>query len=273
MNLAIRQADFPRYSVVVPVFNEGANIGTYCRQALEALPAGYELLICYDFEGDDTLAALASLPAEQKPPVIRLIRNHLNRGVRYAIEAGMRAARAPIVVVTMGDLSDDLSTVGPMVCLAEQGADVVCGSRYMRGGRQIGGPRLKGLMSRAAGLTLHWFCGVPAHDLTNGFRAYRRSFLERTPIQSPTGFSLGLELAVRAHFGGAKLAEVPTTWHDRTAGQSRFRLLAWLPHYLYWYFWAFGQRWLKASHSRQSVDTLSRPIPLPDIPPRRGKAA
>jgi hypothetical protein len=159
-----------------------------------------------------------------------------------------------------------------MVTLAEGGADVVCGSRYMPGGRQIGGPVLKGLMSRLAGLTLHWFCGLPAHDLTNGFRAYRRSFLERTPILSATGFSLGLELAVRAHFGGGKIAEVPTTWHDRTAGQSHFRVLAWLPHYLYWYFWAFRQRWLGPSTPKPPIEAAS-PITIFKFPPRRGKAA
>jgi hypothetical protein len=248
------------------------NIGAYCRQAVDALPPGYELLICYDFDGDDTLPALATLPADQKPPMIRLVRNDLGPGVRYAIEAGMRAARGAVVVVTMGDLSDDLSTIGKMVCLAEQGADVVCASRYVRGGGQVGGPLLKRLMSRGAGLSLHWFCGIPAHDLTNGFKAYRRSFLERTPILSPTGFSLGLELAVRAHFGGGIVAEVPTTWHDRTAGESRFRLLAWLPHYLYWYFWAFGQRWLTTSRPRPLPALRIDPIPLPQFTPRHHKA-
>ena len=105
----------------------------------------------------------------------------------------------------------------------------------MRGGRQIGGPPLKRLMSRTAGLTLHWFAGVPTHDPTNNFKLYSRRFLEATPIESTAGFELALELTVKATLDGRPVAEVPTTWRDRTAGQSNFKLRKWLPHYLHWY--------------------------------------
>src|ERR1700721_4860392 len=94
------------YSVVVPVFNEADNIGNLCRTALKDLPGNYELLICYDFDGDSTLPALAALPADQKPASLRLVKNSLGRGARYAIEAGMRAAAAPVVLVQMADLYD-----------------------------------------------------------------------------------------------------------------------------------------------------------------------
>ena len=174
------------------------------------------------------------------------MRNDLGRGVRYAIEAGMRAARAPVVLVTMADLSDDFSTVAEMVQRAEQGADVVCASRYMRGGRQIGGPLVKRLLSRTAGVTLHWFAGLPTHDPTNSFKAYRRDFLMATPIESEAGFSLALELTAKAHFRGGKVEEVPAVWRDRSAGESRFRIFGWMPHYLRWYFWCLRQRWLRA---------------------------
>jgi hypothetical protein len=114
----------------------------------------------------------------------------------------------------------------------------------MKGGKQIGGPVLKGFLSRAAGVTLYWFTGLPTHDATNSFKAYSRDFLTEQTIESTSGFCLGLELTVKAHFGGKRVAEVPSVWRDRTAGQSRFRLWKWLPHYLHWYFWAFRRRWL-----------------------------
>jgi dolichol-phosphate mannosyltransferase len=234
----------PRYSVVVPVYNEAANIGAFCAEAKAKLPPGYELLICYDFDEDNTLPALEALPASAKPPVIRRILNTLGRGVRFAIEAGMRAAEADVVLVTMADLSDDFSNVEEMIRRAEEGAEVVCASRYMRGGRQIGGPLLKKLMSRTAGLTLKWFGGIPTHDPTNSFKAYRREFLQRTPIESTEGFCLGLELTAKSHFGGGRVEEVPATWQDRTAGDSRFQLAKWLPLYLRWYFWAMRRQWL-----------------------------
>ena len=231
----------PRYSVVLPVFNEGANIGEFCRRAVAELPPGYELLVCYDFDEDDTLPALNELPASEKPHDVRLVKNDLGPGVRFAIEAGMRAARAPVVLVMMADLADDFSCVEPMVSRVEDGCDVVASSRYMRGGRQIGGPWLKGLCSRLAGVSLRWIAGLPTHDATNSFKAYRRAFLARTRIESRAGFSLALELTVKAHFTGGRVAEVPGIWRDRSGGESRFRLVAWLPQYLHWYFWAFNQ--------------------------------
>jgi hypothetical protein len=133
-----------------------------------------------------------------------------------------------------------------MVSLARGGADVVAASRYMRGGRQLGGRYLQRTLSRTAGLTLHWFGGVPTHDPTNNFKLYSRRFLDAVTIESRAGFELALELTVKATLAGRRIAEVPTTWRDRTAGQSNFRLRKWLPHYLRWYAVAFRGRLRRA---------------------------
>jgi dolichol-phosphate mannosyltransferase len=231
-----------RYSVVIPVFNEGANIARFCHQAGTHLPDGGEFLFIYDFEEDDTLPALANLRPVERPAAIRCVRNQAS-GVRDAIVTGMREATAPVILVMMADLSDDFPKASEMIARAEGGADVVCASRYMRGGKQIGGPLLKGMMSRAAGISLHWLAGLPVHDPTNSFKAYRRDFLERTPVESSEGFALALELTVKAHFDGGRVEEVPATWLDRSAGSSRFRLVRWLPHYFRWYWWALRKRW------------------------------
>ncbi|HVT44097.1 MAG TPA: glycosyltransferase [Thermoanaerobaculia bacterium] len=237
------QETTPRYSVVVPVYDEKENIVVFCRRAREELPPGGEFLVVYDFDEDSTLPALAAIPSDQKPDLVRPLRNDLGRGVRWAIDAGMRAATAPVVVVMMVDLSDDFSKVEEMIARVEGGADVVCASRYMRGGRQIGGPWLKSMLSRLAGISLHRLASLPTHDPTNSFKAYRRSFLEKTPIESTAGFCLAMELTVKAHFGGGRVEEVPAVWRDRDAGTSRFRLAAWLPHYLRWYVYALRRRW------------------------------
>ena len=158
----------------------------------------------------------------------------------------------------MSDGSDEPHVVDSMVALARDGADVVSASRYMQGGHQVGGPPLKRLMSRTAGLTLHWFAGVPTHDPTNNFKLYSRRFLDTVTIESTAGFELALELTVKATLAGRRVAEVPTTWRDRTAGQSNFKLRQWLPHYLHWYRVAFRGRWfgrrppdLSGSRARQ----------------------
>jgi len=175
-------------------------------------------------------------------PAVRPLRNELGRGVLNAMKAGIAASRAPYVLISMADGSDEPQVIDRMVELARDGADVVAASRYMRGGHQIGGPPLKRLMSRIAGLSLHWFAGVPIHDPTNNFKLYSRSFLDTVTIESTAGFELALELTVKATLARRRLAEVPTTWRDRTAGQSNFKLRKWLPHYLHWYFAAFRGR-------------------------------
>jgi hypothetical protein len=202
----------------------------------------HELVVVYDFDGDTTVPVIARLVDEI--PGLRGLRNDLGRGVLNAMKAGIAGTAAPYVLISMADGSDEPHVVDPMVELARGGADVVSASRYMRGGRQVGGPPLKRLMSRTAGLTLHRFAGVPTHDPTNNFKLYSRRFLESVTIESTAGFELALELTVKATIAGRRVAEVPTTWRDRTAGQSNFKLRQWLPHYLTWYVRAFRARWL-----------------------------
>ena len=143
----------------------------------------------------------------------------------------------------MADGSDEPHVVDPMVALAVDGADVVSASRYMRGGRQIGGPPLKRLMSRTAGLTLHWFAGVPTHDPTNNFKLYSRRFLDAVDHREHGRLRAGAGADGQGDASPAAASpRCPTTWRDRTAGESNFKLRKWLPHYLHWYWTAFRAR-------------------------------
>lgn len=233
-------APAPELSIVLPVYNEGEAVTPVLRALAAGVRTPHELVVVYDFDADTTVPVVARLATEI--PGLRGLRNDLGRGVLNAMKAGIAATAAPYVLISMADGSDEPAIVDRMVELARGGADVVAASRYMRGGHQIGGPPLKRLMSRTAGLTLHRFAGVPTHDPTNNFKLYSRRFLEATPIESTAGFELALELTVKASLAGRRVAEVPTTWRDRTAGQSNFRLRRWLPHYLHWYRVAFAGR-------------------------------
>jgi dolichol-phosphate mannosyltransferase len=227
-------------SIVVPVYNEGEAVAPVIRAMVAGVHRTCEILIVYDFDGDTTVPVARALAAEL--PVVKPLRNDLGRGVLNAMKAGIAAAGAPYILISMADGSDEPEIVDAMVALAVAGADVVAASRYMRGGHQIGGPILKRLMSRTAGLSLHWLAGVPIHDPTNNFKLYSRRFLDSITIESDAGFELALELSVKATLAGRRLAEVPTTWRDRTAGKSNFKLRKWLPHYLHWYFAAIRGR-------------------------------
>ena len=243
-------ADPPELAIVVPVYNEGEAVGPVLRALATSVGTPHEIVVVYDFDEDTTVPVIAQLAGEL--PNVRALRNDIARGVLNAMKAGIAATDAPYVLVSMADGSDEPHVVDSMVALARDGADVVSASRYVKGGHQFGGPLLKRLLSRTAGLTLHWFAGVPTHDPTNNFKLYSRAFLDSVTIESTAGFELALELTVKATTMGRRVAEVPTTWRDRTAGQSNFKLRKWLPQYLHWYLIAFRHR-------------LSRPI-------RRGSA-
>jgi dolichol-phosphate mannosyltransferase len=238
----------PTLSVVMPVFKEGEAVEPVIRALTAAITAPHEILVVYDFDEDPTVPVIERLSAEL--PTVRGLRNDLGRGVLNAMKAGIAASTGQYVLISMSDGSDEPHVVDAMVTLAQGGADVVSASRYMPGGRQLGGPPLKRLMSRVAGLTLHWFARVPTHDPTNNFKLYSRRFLDEVTIESTAGFELALELTVKASLAGRRVAEVPTTWRDRTAGQSNFKLRKWLPHYLHWYREAFVGRWLRRSPAR-----------------------
>jgi len=227
----------PELAIVLPVYNEGETVEPVLRALSSSVSTPHELIVVYDFDEDTTVPVVARLAGEI--PGLRGLRNDIGRGVLNAMKAGIAGTAAPYVLISMADGSDDPKAVDRMVELAKGGADVVSASRYMKGGRQVGGPPLKRLMSRVAGLTLHWFARVPTHDPTNNFKLYSRRFLDSITIESEAGFELALELTVKATLAGRKIAEIPTTWRDRTAGQSNFKLRKWLPHYLHWYRVAF----------------------------------
>lgn len=234
-------APTPVVDFVMPVYNEGGNIARALSELYDGVPLAKRVLIIYDFDGDDTLPVVRAIAPDY--PGVELVKNTIGKGVLNAIRAGIAATTSEVVIITMADLSDDMSVVARMVeLIRDSGYDIVCASRYMPGGRQIGGPWLKGQLSRFAGLSLYWFGGLPVRDATNAFRAYRRSVLVNIPIESTGGFEYSLELTAKAHAAGRRITEVPSTWRDRSAGQSRFRLTAWLPKYLRWYAYALTHR-------------------------------
>ncbi len=225
-------------TIVIPVYNEGANFPALWLEMTEHLDFPFTAFVAYDFDGDDTLPVVQQIIAQGETR-LKLIKNTYGRGVVGAIRSGFDAAPAGPVLVVMADLSDDLGQVSKMLELYRRGSHIVVGSRYMKGGKLIGGPWFKQLLSRLSGLSLCWLRGMPTHDATNAFKIYDRTMLDAIHIQSKGGFELSLEITVKAFLAGYTISETPSTWRDRTAGISRFKLWKWLPHYLKWYFMAF----------------------------------
>jgi hypothetical protein len=215
-------------TVIVPVYNEGANIRSWWTEARRHLPPDASVRLVYDFEEDDTLPVGRKLVSEGAP--MSLVKN-AGRGVLSALLTGLRSVEAGPVLVSMADLSDDLAIIPRMLDAYREGADVVVASRYMEGGRQIGGPWLKGQLARWGGRSLKWVAGFPVSDATNSFRLYDAQLVKKVQIESKGGFEVGFEITMKAWMDGAHITEVPCTWRDRVAGESRFNLKKWLPLY------------------------------------------
>lgn len=223
-------------SLLIPVYNEAENIALLVNEIEEYVPQPYTAYVIFDSEDDNTVPVVKQLAKSR--PWLQLLRNRYGRGVAQAIRTGFEVADSGAALVIMADLSDDLSIVPEMLALYEDGHRIVCPSRYMSDGQQIGGPLPKRLLSRIAGLTLYHLAGFPVHDATNNYRLYDVDLVLELGIESTEGFEVALELTAKAHRSGADVAELPTVWRNRTRGSSRFKMWKWLPAYLRWYVYA-----------------------------------
>ena len=157
---------------------------------------------------------------------------------------GIQSVQSDCWVLTMADLSDDLTTIDAMYAQIQQGYDMAAGSRYMRGGKKCGGPFLQSLFSWCAGWGMHILIGLPIHDLSNAFKMYRSEVTRNIPLESSDGFEICTELVIKTYLAGYRETEVPTEWHDRTEGESNFKMWQWIPKYLHWCFYGMKYKWL-----------------------------
>jgi len=240
----------PRVSVVVPTYNEGEAIVPFLERLLESVTLPCEVLVVYDGPKDSTAAPAHAYAARERRVVPTL--NTYGPGPANAIRYGIDHAVADVVIVTMADGSDDPRQIDDLTRLVERGVVVAAASRYSPGGQQVGGPFLKGFLSRLAGVSLYRFARVGTRDATNSYKAYQTQFVREVGIDSRGGFEIGLELTAKARRLGKPVAELPTIWLDRAAGVSNFKLAAWIPCYLRWYRFAFGRRLTPEQLKRRS---------------------
>lgn len=243
-------------SVVIPAYEEGDAIVAVLDRLFDAVDIECEVLVVVDFPEDSTVPVLDAYAQEE--PRLRTLVNTYGRGPAHAIRYGIDHAQHPAVVVTMADGSDDPRQIGDLARLIDRGVVVAAASRYSSGGQQVGGPLVKGLMSRTAGTSLGRLARVGTRDATNSFKAYSTEFIREVGIDSRSGFEIGLELTAKARRLRRPVAELPTIWLDRTMGESSFDTKAWIPKYLRWYRFAFGPRLTLDELKRRSAAIAER---------------
>jgi dolichol-phosphate mannosyltransferase len=234
----------PELDIVIPVYNEGRNIVATLAALKRSVTTPARVMICYDHAEDDTLPAIRANAQAHAGLAVEFVRNR-GRGAHAAVMTGFAASTAPFVLMYPADDDTNAAMLDRMVALARAGCDIVCASRFMPGGAMVGCPLLKAALVRSANFTLRHVARLPTTDASNGFRMFSRRVVERIPVESEAGFCYSIELLVKAHRLGWRIAEVPVRWFERRHGASRFQVIKWLPAYLRWYAYAFATTFLR----------------------------
>jgi len=220
------EADIPW--LVVPTYNEAENLESLVQAATKALrkaaPEGFVMLVVDDNSPDGTGELADRLAAEREE--LRVLHRPAKAGLGPAYLAGFAealAGGAGYVMEMDADFSHDPEDLGRLLAAAREGADLVLGSRYVPGGGvQDWGP-LRRLVSRGGSLYARVLLGVGQHDLTGGFKCFRRATLEAIDLESVTskGYAFQIELTYRAARRGLRIVEVPIVFRERRVGRSK----------------------------------------------------
>jgi dolichol-phosphate mannosyltransferase len=210
--------------VVLPTYDEAENLPGIAAAILAALPAA-TLLVVDDASPDGTGDLADGLAAENprvrvrhRPGKAGLGRAYLD-GFQVALEGG-----ATSLVQMDADWSHDPAVLPALLApIVEDRADLVIGSRYVRGGRVLDWGVGRRLISRLGSLFARTVLSLRPHDLTGGLKAWRATTLAAIPFDGvhAGGYVFQIEMTHRASRAGARVAEVPITFQDRRVGRSK----------------------------------------------------
>ena len=212
-----------RALVIVPTYNERDNLPVLTQELL-AVP-GVHLMVVDDGSPDGTGDIADTLAAGQRDRIAvvhRTGRRGLGRSYIEGMQHALLHTDAPLICQMDADLSH-LPSELPRLLDAADDADLVIGSRYVRGGRVVNWPRRRILLSTLANHYVRVLTRMPVHDVTSGFRCWRRDTLLRLPLAllRSDGYAFQVEMTWHARAAGARIIEVPVTFVERRQGQSK----------------------------------------------------
>lgn len=211
-----------RVLVVIPTYNEAENIRIILDRLRTAVP-GVDVLIVDDNSPDGT-GDVADELAEADPVVHVMHRpGKQGLGAAYVAGFGWAAERDYDAVVEMDADGSHAPEELPRLLAALHDADVVLGSRWVRGGKVVNWPRHRFVLSQGGNLYTRLALGMPFKDATGGYRVYRMPVLSKIELESiaSQGYCFQVDLAWRAFRHGFRVAEVPITFAERERGASK----------------------------------------------------
>lgn len=208
--------------VVIPTYNEAANVERLVTEVRETVPS-LDVLVVDDNSPDGTGAIVEQLA--KKDPQVRLLSRPGKEGLGRAYVAGFKAcltAGYDVICQMDCDFSHQPKYLLDFLKLIET-YDVVIGSRYIKGGETENWPFRRRVLSKGGNLYARLILGVPVSDLTGGFKCWRRAVLEAIDLDTVQagGYAFQMEMNFRAYRLGFKIIEIPIVFPDRTAGESK----------------------------------------------------
>ncbi|HMG23405.1 MAG TPA: polyprenol monophosphomannose synthase [Kofleriaceae bacterium] len=209
--------------IVVPTYNERDNVREIAGRLLAALP-GTDVLFVDDNSPDGTGGLLDELAAGERRIHVMHRAGKLGLGTAYVEGFGWGLPRGYTYLFEMdADGSHDPRYLPQMVALADDGADVVIGSRYVPGGGTRNWGAGRRVLSRGGSLYARTILGIDVRDVTAGFVCWRRAALEAIDLPTITsnGYSFQIEMKYRALRKHLRVVETPILFVDRRVGQSK----------------------------------------------------
>ena len=244
-----------RALVIIPTYNEKENIRSIVELVLTQAP-NLEVLVVDDNSPDGT-AAIVTEMAQAQPRVHLLSRaGKLGLGTAYIAGFKWGLAQGYAYLIEMdADFSHDPREI-PNMLKAIQQADLVIGSRYIDGVRVVNWPLSRLFLSKGASYYVRIITGLPIHDPTGGFKCFRRIVLESIELDEvrSNGYAFQIEMSFKAWMKGFRIREIPITFADRHAGQSK--MCGHIIQEALWMVWslAFSHGFRRKPHARPKTD-------------------
>ena len=211
-----------RTLVIIPTFNEYENLPLIISGIQEQLPA-VDILVADDNSPDGTGKLAAQIASAN--PNVHVLHRQAKQGLGAAYLAGFDWAKNQNydVVVEMDADGSHRPVDLVKVLTALNDADVVLGSRWIKGGKVVNWPIQREILSRGGNIYTRLMLGIALRDATGGFRAYRMSALNKIDLRAvqSQGYCFQVDMAWRAAKAGLKVIEVPITFIEREIGESK----------------------------------------------------
>ena len=240
-----------KLSVVVPARNEAHCIASmvehlYLELKLNHVP--HEIVVVNDGSTDLTKKVLSGI--REDVPTLRVLDNHGSNGFAYAVIYGLDRIQGDAAVIMMADESDDCRDVVQYWYELSKGADCVFGSRFIKGAGVIDYPWFKYFLNRLGNKFIQLMFGIKYNDVTNAFKAYRKSVLDGCRPFISRHFNFTVELPLKAIVRGYRWTAIPITWRNRRSGLAKFRIQEIGGRYLFVILYVWLERFLCKSDYR-----------------------